>query len=197
MRELEAMGIKTVINLRAFNSDRDEIKGTSLQSEHISFKTWHPEDPDVIRFLKIITDTNRGPFVVHCQHGSDRTGTMIAIHRIALEGWSKEEAIAEMTGGGFGYHKIWKNLTRYLRELDVEALKRKAGIKSKTGEKCRLGPGRSADSSHAATADRRMGGVGADIGFPMPAALAFLAVGVLDFDLFLHPRTGDNELGDV
>ena len=130
MRELEAMGIKTVINLRAFHTDKDEAKGTSLKREHISFNTWHPEDDDVIRFLKIVTDTNRGPFVVHCQHGSDRTGMMIAIYRIAVEGWSKEEAIKEMTTGGFGFHSVWKNLIRYLRALDVESLKRRAGIES-------------------------------------------------------------------
>ncbi|MBI4660653.1 MAG: tyrosine-protein phosphatase [Verrucomicrobia bacterium] len=130
MRELEAMGIKTVINLRAFHSDKDELKGTSLKCERISFNTWHPEDEDVIRFLRIVADTNRGPFVVHCQHGSDRTGTMIAIYRIAFEGWSKDEAIREMTSRDFGFHKVWQNLVRYLRELDLEKLRRKAGIQS-------------------------------------------------------------------
>ena len=51
-----------------------------------------------------------------------------AIYRIAVEGWSKDEAIAEMTRGGFGFHEIWKNLVEYVRELDVERLKREAGI---------------------------------------------------------------------
>ena len=129
MRELEALGIKTVINLRPFHSDKDEAKGTSLRHERISFKTGHPEDQDVIRFLKIVSDTNRAPFAVHCLHGSDRTGMMIAIYRIAFEGWTKEEAIAEMTGPDFGFHEVWQNLIRYLRALDVEKLKRKAGIK--------------------------------------------------------------------
>jgi len=129
MRELEALGIKTVINLRPFHSDKDEAKGTSLKRERISFKTWHPEDSDVIRFLKIVSDTNRAPFAVHCLHGSDRTGMMIAIYRIAFEGWTKDEAIAEMTGPDFGFHEIWQNLIRYLRALDVGKIKRKAGIK--------------------------------------------------------------------
>ena len=58
------------------------------------------------------------------------TGMMTAIYRIAVEGWSKEDAIAEMTQGGFGFHEVWKNLVDYVRELDVERLKREAGIRS-------------------------------------------------------------------
>lgn len=129
MAELEKLGIKTVINLRGFHGDTDELKRTTLRGERIHFNTWHAEDEDVVKFLKIVTRTNGAPFVVHCLHGSDRTGTMIAIYRIAVEGWTKDEAIEEMTKGGFGFHPIWGNLPRYLRELDVDALKQKAGIK--------------------------------------------------------------------
>jgi protein tyrosine/serine phosphatase len=128
MRELERLGVKTVVNLRAVNSDRDEIGDAGLAYEHISFKAWHAEDEDVVRFLRIVTDPARKPVFVHCQHGADRTGMMTAIYRIAVEGWSKEDAIAEMTQGGFGFHAIWKDLVEYVRELDVERLKREAGV---------------------------------------------------------------------
>ncbi len=33
-----------------------------------------------------------------------------------------------MTDGGFGYHVVWKNLIKYLNKLDIEALKKKAGL---------------------------------------------------------------------
>jgi hypothetical protein len=33
-----------------------------------------------------------------------------------------------MTHGGFGFHPIWGNLVDYLRNLDVERLKREAGL---------------------------------------------------------------------
>lgn len=42
------------------------------------------------------------------RHGSDRTGTMCALYRIAVQGWSKEDAIREMTAGGFGFHRIMR-----------------------------------------------------------------------------------------
>jgi protein tyrosine/serine phosphatase len=129
MRAAEKLGIKTIVNLRGFHSDKDEVSSTKLRSERIVFHTWHAEDEDVVKFLKIVTDTNAGPILVHCQHGADRTGTMIAIYRMAVQGWKKEDAIKEMKEGGYGYHSIWTNLVRYLNGLDVQALKRKAGLK--------------------------------------------------------------------
>lgn len=129
MRNAEKMGIKTVISLRAFHTDKDEIDSTKMKRERISFNTWHPEEEDVVEFLKIVTNTNGGPYLVHCLHGADRTGTMIAIYRMAVQGWAKDDAIQEMTKGDFGYHTVWKNLIRYLNALDIEALRKKAGLR--------------------------------------------------------------------
>lgn len=132
MKNLKAVGIETIVNLRSFHSDRDEIGGTGLAYEHIDMKAWHPEEEEAVRFLRIVTDPKRSPVLVHCQHGADRTGTMCALYRIAVQGWTKEEAIREMTQGGFGFHEIWKNLPNWFENLDIEAIKKKAGIKSST-----------------------------------------------------------------
>ncbi|MHC4482599.1 MAG: dual specificity protein phosphatase family protein [Planctomycetota bacterium] len=128
MRELKKLGIRTVVNLRSFHSDRDEIGDTGLAYEHIYMKPWHPEDKEVVRFLKIVTDERRTPVFVHCQRGADRTGTMCAIYRVAVQGWRKAEAIEEMTKGGFGYYPGWENLVNYILKLDVEEIKRRAGL---------------------------------------------------------------------
>jgi len=124
-RELKGMGIKTVVNLRSFHTDSGKLNG--LTGEHLWVKAWHPEDKEVVRILQLVTNTNSTPIFVHCQHGADRTGTMCAIYRVAVQGWTKEEAIEEMTKGNFGYHKIWVNLIRYIRELDIDAIKKRVG----------------------------------------------------------------------
>lgn len=129
MEQLDKLGVKTVINLRSMHSDRDEIKDTGLAYEHIFMTTLDIEDKDVVRFLRIATDSSRTPVFVHCQHGADRTGTMCAIYRLAVQGWSKDEAIEEMTKGGFGFHSIWQNLPDYIRKLDVEEIKQSAGLR--------------------------------------------------------------------
>ena len=128
MVNLKAMGIETIINLRSFHSDRDEIGETGLAYEHIYMKAWHPEMKEAIRFLQIVTNPRRTPILVHCQHGADRTGTMCALYRVVVQGWTKEAAIEEMTQGGFGFHGIWSNLIQWMRELDIEAIKKKRGL---------------------------------------------------------------------
>lgn len=128
MRELEKMGIRTVVNLRSFHSDRDEMQGTKIGYEHITMKAWHAEEEELVRFLKIVSDKERQPVFVHCQYGADRTGTMCAAYRIAVQGWTKEEAIEEMTQGDFGFHGVWSNLVEYIRKVDVEKTRKKAGL---------------------------------------------------------------------
>jgi len=128
MRQLKAMGVETVINLRSFHSDRDEIGDTGLGYEHLYMKAWHPEEEDAVRFLQIVTNPRNTPVLVHCQHGADRTGTMVALYRVAVQGWSKEEALREMTEGGFGFHEVWVNLPPWFRDLDIDAVKRRAGL---------------------------------------------------------------------
>lgn len=128
MRELEKLGVRLVINLRAFHNDKDEVAGTALRRTDISFKTWHAEDEDVVRFLQLVADPANRPVFIHCMHGADRTGMMCAIYRMALQGWSSEAAIREMTQGGYNYHAMWMNLPVYLRKVDVAAVRAAAGL---------------------------------------------------------------------
>ncbi len=128
MKQLKKLGIRTIVNLRSFHSDRDEIGDLDLNYEHITMKAWHPEDKEIIRFLKIVTDKSKTPVFVHCRYGADRTGTMCVVYRVAIQGWSKKDAIKEMKDGGYNFHGVWQNLLRYINKLDIEKMKRKAGI---------------------------------------------------------------------
>jgi protein tyrosine/serine phosphatase len=119
----EIIGIKTVINLRAFNSDADEVRGIGLLNEELSVNTWHLEDEDVVRVLKLIRNKENGPFLIHCLHGADRTGLMSAMYRIVEQDWTKDEAIQEMVGGGYGFHPTWSNIIKYIRDVDVKKIK--------------------------------------------------------------------------
>jgi protein tyrosine/serine phosphatase len=132
IKNLKHKGMETIINLRSFHSDRDEIGETGLGYEHIYMKAWHPERKEAVRFLQIVTNPKRTPVLVHCLHGSDRTGTMCALYRITVQGWSKEEAIREMTTGGFGFHEIFDNLPDWIQQLDIDSLRKDAEIKTGT-----------------------------------------------------------------
>jgi len=132
MQNLKQIGIETVVNLRSFHSDREEIGKTGLGYEHIYMKAWHPERKEIVRFLQIVTNPKRTPVLVHCLHGADRTGTMSALYRIAVQGWSKKQAVREMTDGGFNFHAVFDNLLEWIQKLDVESIKKDAGIEIST-----------------------------------------------------------------
>jgi protein tyrosine phosphatase (PTP) superfamily phosphohydrolase (DUF442 family) len=128
MTNLKKLGIKTIVNLRSFHSDKDEIGTNDFSCETITMKAWHPERKEAVRFLKIVNDPARRPALVHCLHGADRTGTMCALYRIAVQGWKTDDAIRELTDGGYNFHPVFGNLTEWLAELDMAALRKEAGL---------------------------------------------------------------------
>ena len=123
--ELKKMGIKTVVNLRAMHSDRDKLRGTGLQYAAIPCDAWHPEEEDVAAFLKVVIDPANRPVFVHCQHGADRTGMMTAAYRMVEEGWTAEDAMAELPR--FGFHPVFKDIQKYLKGFDVERVRKEVG----------------------------------------------------------------------
>jgi protein tyrosine/serine phosphatase len=128
VRKLEALGVRTIINLRDGDTDKGLSIPPGMTYELIPMTAWHPNDPDVVQFLRVVTDESRLPAFVHCRRGADRTGMMVAIYRVAVQGWDKEQAIAEMTQGGFRFNSGWQNLVQYIRDLDVDAIRQQAGL---------------------------------------------------------------------
>jgi hypothetical protein len=53
------------------------------------------------QFLKVALDPANQPCYVHCLHGRDRTGTMSAVYRMTVNGFTPEKAYAEMKSFGF------------------------------------------------------------------------------------------------
>jgi protein tyrosine/serine phosphatase len=115
------MGIKTVINLRSFH--HDDIERASLAYVRVRMEAWDPEMGEIIRVMRILSDESGAPYFVHCQHGADRTGMTMAVYRMAVQGWRRDEAIREMTDGGYGFHPIWTGIPAFLRKLNVERIK--------------------------------------------------------------------------
>ena len=125
MSNLAELGIKTVINLRDNHSDKDEIGELPLNARRIEIFAGNMKDEYVEEFLSIVNDTSAVPVLVHCLHGADRTGTMCAMYRILCQGWSPNDAINEMENGGYGYHSIWSNIPRFIRESTKRFVARK------------------------------------------------------------------------
>lgn len=127
--KLKRLGIKTVLNLRVVDTDIFHVEATGLNYIHISFRPHLPRDSDVIAFLQVMKDEANTPVYLHCYHGSDRTGMLCAIYRIFFDGWNKNRALQEMIHGEFGFHEFFQqNLISYIKKMDVDAIRKKAGL---------------------------------------------------------------------
>lgn len=112
---LRERGVRTVINLRHYHgrSEGELVRGAGLRYEWIPLEsTDAPEPEQVERFLAIVTDPEARPVYVHCLHGVDRTGAMIAAYRIREQRWTNADALAEMET--FGAHGILHDLRRWV-----------------------------------------------------------------------------------
>ena len=51
------------------------------------------------------------------------------IYRVVVAQWSLDDAIKETKGGGFRFHEVWVNLEPWIRKLDLEDIRKRAGLK--------------------------------------------------------------------
>ena len=58
---------------------------------------------------------------------------MCAIYRIAVQRWTKERALEAMIEGGFSFRGSKDgNMAQWINNLNIDEIKRKAGIKGST-----------------------------------------------------------------
>jgi protein tyrosine/serine phosphatase len=128
LEELKKLGVHTVIDLRESDGNQARMAELGLTYEHIPMTALHVKDDHVVQFLRIAGAPDHAPMFVHCQRGADRTGLMCAVYRIAFQGWTKEQALAEMTEGGFRFNYGYQNVVNYIRDANIDQLKQQAGL---------------------------------------------------------------------
>lgn len=117
-RKLKELGVKTVITLRSLHEEREAVLAAGLEPVEIPLVadvrgSRPPSSEDVARFLSVVLDPAKRPVYFHCAFGQDRTGTMCAVYRMEVDGWTPEEAFEEMQG--FGFNDIWTDLSAFVK----------------------------------------------------------------------------------
>jgi protein tyrosine phosphatase (PTP) superfamily phosphohydrolase (DUF442 family) len=130
-RELTTLGIKNVLSLRDYHSD-DDAEGSGLTLFRVEMSAGDVKTSEVVEALRIIKKAE-GPVLIHCWHGSDRTGLVSAMYRIVFQGWSKDEAIDELMHGGYGYHSLYRNIPEYIRQADIEGIRKQVSAPAMRG----------------------------------------------------------------
>ena len=119
---LQQNKIQTVINFYQ-KPDSLWLHDTRIEQIQIPLRTDRIDDVDVLRVLRSIASAKqKGKVLIHCKHGQNRTGLIAAMYRIVFEGWSKEDAMAEMQQG-YGGEERMDGANRYLENVDVDAIK--------------------------------------------------------------------------
>ncbi|MCR9173114.1 MAG: dual specificity protein phosphatase family protein [bacterium] len=123
MQWAEEKGIKTIINLRNVIDDKHEIKGTNLIQVRIPLKAKKLTYDDIVITLSAIEAAEK-PVLIHCLHGSDRTGCMVAAYQM-YKGMEKQKAITQFLEEKYGYNrKLFPNILELLESIDVNQLRK-------------------------------------------------------------------------
>lgn len=122
---LKRLGIRTIVNLRKNDEERALVEAmgfryVSLSTGLTPFGFGGTLSPDVVRrFFEIVDDPASGPVFLHCRRGADRTGTLIAMHRIARQGWTAAAAYDEARSIGMRWWHF--PVKRYLESFAATA----------------------------------------------------------------------------
>lgn len=116
---LKAMGIRTVVNLRSRHGEARAVESAGMRSVLLPMNTLADVNVETVReAVALMADPANQPVFVHCAHGQDRTGVVVAVYRMDLEGWT--EAAAEQEMQAFGFNDIWTQLKDFVRRYPAK-----------------------------------------------------------------------------
>jgi protein tyrosine/serine phosphatase len=98
-RSLAAYGVKTIVDLRGDSERAAKSEAESAGLRYINLgmtPKQYPLQGTAERFLQIVNDQANWPVYVHCAGGRHRTGAMVAVYRMSVDGWDVERAYQEM-----------------------------------------------------------------------------------------------------
>jgi uncharacterized protein (TIGR01244 family) len=102
--ELVRRGFGTVINVR---SDPERAVHQAHQAQaaglvylHLPLPVYELEQEHLATFNQVLNKTNHGKVLLHCRTAS-RTALLWLLNRVVYEGWSQEQAEAELRAAGY------------------------------------------------------------------------------------------------
>lgn len=120
---LRAMGIRTVIDMRTTESEKARVEAAGMRAIAVPIEmSRNGLKEKVERVVALMNDPDNQPVYVHCRHGQDRTGVVVAAYRMKLQGWSLADAETEMQA--FGFNDVWVNFKQFIRHYGAEISKK-------------------------------------------------------------------------
>lgn len=110
LQHLRKLGVRTIINLRGTNdawmAEADEAATQGMTCVNIPMGGFRRPRIGTVSTVLSIIEKSSAPVFVHCQYGCDRTGTIIACHRIQQDGWRSGKALNEARTYGMFWWQV-------------------------------------------------------------------------------------------
>lgn len=111
---LHKEGVKVIIRLREKpESNTELLDRLGIEVVHLPFDYDHPDEKLVVLFIATLMKYQKTKKFVHCYHGADRTGVMVAAAKAMQEfnknndeATAKANALRDMLNPVFGFHKL-------------------------------------------------------------------------------------------
>jgi tyrosine-protein phosphatase SIW14 len=105
LRELKALGVSMILDLRQDGPGRDHeqqlAQQLGMRYTHLPLRSvGAPTPAEIEQALSLLLQQTSAKIYVHCMRGKDRTGTVIACYRIQHDGWDNRRALNEAKGFG-------------------------------------------------------------------------------------------------
>jgi len=119
VKSLQRLGVKLIINLRmpgdALKTEEPEALACGITYTNIPLRgLGRPRDDDIKRILGLIEESS-APVFIHCEHGCDRTGTIIACYRIEHENWTTAAALEEARR--YGMSPVERGMRQFVEQF--------------------------------------------------------------------------------
>ena len=95
LRRISEMGVKTIVSVDGKVPDQATAAKYGLRYVHVPIHYSGISEDEMLRLTKAFRELE-GPFFVHCFHGKHRGPAGAAVGRLALDGISRGQALAEM-----------------------------------------------------------------------------------------------------
>jgi protein tyrosine/serine phosphatase len=122
--ELQALGIKTIVNLTNEEDGRPEEQALAeqygMRYVSIPMKTRKPPtDQEIAAFFEAVDE--EGAVYVHCVGGRHRTGVMTAVYRMTREGLTGEQAFKDMKQYKYGPDFLHPEFKKFVLKYQPKA----------------------------------------------------------------------------
>jgi len=105
--------------MRTSESEKSQVEAAGMRAIAIPIEmTREGLKEKVDKVVALMADPVNQPVYVHCRHGQDRTGIVVAAYRMKLQGWSLADAETEMQA--FGFNDVWVNFKKFIRQYGAQ-----------------------------------------------------------------------------